>query len=169
MGEHERCREERDHPERHERLLGLRPEEKQREDHRGEKRICPRLSGVKKEERRQGDEEDEPDLRARRGKASDARENRERREKRKKTGGDVRRKEAFAAVHERFFKKVEERRARVVPEDGEELAWGQPRCPDREDLVEPQRAVNEEPRARESGEQSDDRGRRERETVAALR
>jgi hypothetical protein len=72
-------------------------------------------------------------------------------------------------VHERFFEKVEERRARVVPEDGEEPARGQPRCPDREELVEPQRAMNEEPRARESGEQSDDRGRRERETVAALR
>jgi hypothetical protein len=72
-------------------------------------------------------------------------------------------------MHEGFLEEVEERRARVVLEDGEEPARGEPRGPDREDLVEPQRPVNEKPRARESGEESDDRGRRERETVPALR
>jgi hypothetical protein len=72
-------------------------------------------------------------------------------------------------MHERLLEEVEERRARVVLEYVEKPAGGEPLGPDREDLVEPQRAMDEKPRARESGEESDDRGRRERETVPALR
>ena len=165
----EHRREKRDRPQPGRSLPGLRREQEEREGENRQEGVGARLGGVENEERRKRSEDDEPQLRRPRRKGQGPPEDGKGRGETGEACGDVGREESLPGEDERLLEEIEEGRSRVVLESRDEIAERQPRGPYREDLVEPQRAVKKEPDPRENGSDGDDRDRRERETVSALR
>jgi hypothetical protein len=78
------------------------------------------------------------------------------REKREDARRRVRKRERLCERDEGLLQEVEERRPGVRREDADELGRREPRSPDREDLVVPERARDEEPQAAGSGKSDSD-------------
>ena len=69
---------------------------------------------------------------------------------------------------ERLFEKVEERRPGVRTQDADELGRGEPRNPDREDFVVPERARDEQPQASGNGKSGSDQCGGQSEALAVV-
>ena len=151
------------------RALGQDDRQQEKEKHRKRKeRIGTGFRGIEKQQRGDARQDDEPEFRGARGESEHADEKSDHRSEGERTREDVRRK-ALADRHERLLEEIEERRSRVVGKSVHERAEGKPRCPESEDLVEPQRAVDCEPEPRRARNEDDEESSREREARATLR
>lgn len=144
---------------------GQQEEQKSRER---KKRVSARFSGIEEEQRGDARQNEEPDSRGARGKSECSDEESERRGEGERSGEDVA-GETLADRDERLLQEIEKRRPGVAAQDLQELTEREPRRPEGEDLVEPDRALKKEPGARRNGRDGDDRDRCERETVSTLR
>jgi hypothetical protein len=140
-------------------------EEKQEEPQERELRIGPRLRRVEKEERSGGREPEKTPTGSPRWKRPGAGAERREREEGQDPCRPVREGERLREPDERLLEEVEKRRPGVRAQDANELGRREPGDPDREDLVVPQRARDEQPQATGDGESGGGKGSPEREAA----
>jgi hypothetical protein len=142
-------------------------EENETEDREG--RIGPSLRRIKKEERKGGREPNESAARATGSQCPGAGEESEEREKRKDTRDGVGERERLGGRDEGLLEKVEERRPGVRTQNPDELGRREPRSPDGEDLIVPERTRDEQPQASGNGESGSDQCGGQSEALAVVR
>ncbi len=123
-------------------------EKKENETEKGDESVRPGLRGVEKEKRRRGREEEEmPAWRSPRQTPRAGKE-KEQSEKREEPRHAVGKPQALGRRDERLLEQIEEGRARVDAQRAHEFGWREPRSPDREDLVVPERPRRQQPEPR---------------------
>ena len=134
-------------------------EEKEQEIGECQRRVGARLRRVEEQQRRNGRENEEEGALTPAREPADGRPDKEKAEEREKPRQRVGEPGALRRGDERLFENVEEGRTRVAREGGDERGGGEPRGPDREDLVVPERPRLQQP---ESGGGGQDRDRQRR-------
>ena len=134
------------------------PDDEEKEDETEERQqgIGSRLRRIEKEEGRRGREPEETPAGGSGRKGPGAGEEDGEREKRKDARRGVRERERLGDRDEGLLEKVEERRPGVRAQDADELGRREPRSPDSEDLVVPERTRDEQPQAAGSGKSGSD-------------
>jgi hypothetical protein len=130
----------------------LHGEKKQNETEKGDESICPGLSGVEKEKRRRGREKKETPACLSPRQTPRAGKEKEQSEKRKEPRHCVGKTEGLGCRDERLLEQIEEGRARVEAQCADECGWREPRSPDGEDLVVPERPRRQQPEPCGAGE-----------------
>ncbi len=143
-------------------------QEKEQKSREGKKRVGARFGGIEEEQRGDARQNDEPDSRRARGKSERSGEESESCPERERSRQNVA-GETLADGDERLLQEIEEGGARVVAQDVQKLTEREPRRPQGKDLVEPERAIDQEPEARGRRSRGDEEYPRERETGATLR
>ena len=143
-------------------------QEKENETEEREQGIGSGLRRVEKEERDGRREPDESAARASGRQSPGAAEEDREREKRENARRGVRERERLGGRDEGLLEKVEERRPGVRTESAKELGRGEPRGPDGEDFVMPERARNEQPQASGNGKSGSDQCGGQSEALAVV-
>jgi hypothetical protein len=143
-------------------------QEKENETEEREQGIGPGLRRVKKEERSGRRESYETPACAPGRESPGAGEEDREGEKREDARRGVREREALGGRDEGLLEKIEERRPGVRTESAEELGRREPRSPDSEDLVVPERARDEQPQASGNGKSGSDQCGGQSEALAVV-
>jgi hypothetical protein len=143
-------------------------QEKENETEEREQGIGTGLRRVKKEERNGGRKPYETPAGASGSKCPGAGEEDRERQKREHARRRVRERERLGGRDEGLLEKVEERRPGVRTEDADELGRREPRSPDSEDLIVPERSRDEQPEASGNGKGGSDQCGGQSEALAVV-
>src|SRR5262249_31770026 len=143
------------------RRFASKEQQEEREIQQREDSVCPRPSGIGEQKRARRRQRREPEIRSLSGKAQGQGEEAGDREERRDTGGDVGSRE-LPEPDERLFQDIEEGRPRIVAQRLQKRGQRQPRSPDREQLVVPKGANDQQRDARTDREEKRDEKRSEK-------